>query len=158
MQLNFKGVINSITTDCHNTSKQLSYIKEILNLNFGQSENFTLFSLVLFHLLSWIIVQSDGYFSICHLEFLSNQMATFPSTILNSCPITGRVAILNYCPIRWLLSIHYLAFLSNQRWLAPMPSPWHRTLSSRLLIPEKHNHWIMRGKSYLSISLHHTWV
>ena len=71
-QLNFKGVINCITIDCHNTSKQLSYIKENLNLNFGQSENFILFSPVLFHPPSWIIVQSDDCFSICHLEFLSN--------------------------------------------------------------------------------------
>ena len=65
-------VINCITIDCHNTSKQLSYIKENLNLNFGQSENFILFSPHLFHPPSWIIVQSDDCFSICHLEFLSN--------------------------------------------------------------------------------------
>ena len=71
-QLNFKGVINCITTDCDNTSKQLSYIKENLNLNFGQSENFILFSPVLFHPPSWIIVQSDDCFFIRHLEFLSN--------------------------------------------------------------------------------------
>ena len=73
-QLNFKGVINYITIDCHNTLKELSYIKENFNFNFGQSESFILFSLVLFHLPSWIIVQSNG---------------CFPSTILNSCPIRG---------------------------------------------------------------------
>ena len=72
--------------------------------------------------------------SIHHLELLSNQMAAFPFAILNSCPITGQATILNYCPIRWLLSICHLAFSSNQRWLAPSyPPPWHRTLSSTLL-------------------------
>ena len=119
-QLNFKGVINNITINCHNTSKELSYIKENLNLNFGQSENFILFILVLFHLPSWNIVQSDG---------------CFLSTISNSCPITGLSAILNYCPIRWLLSICDLEFLSNQRRFAsPHPPPsWHRMLTSPLL-------------------------
>ena len=97
--IKLQGVINSITIDCHNTSKELFYVKENLNLNFGQSENFILFSPVLFYLPScifcpirwllfilpswilvqsqaelpsWIIVQSDG---------------CFPSTILHFCPI-----------------------------------------------------------------------
>ena len=53
----------------------------------------------------------------------------------NSCPITGWVAILNYCPIRRLLSIRHLAFLTNQRWRhPPSPPPRHRTLTSTLLI------------------------
>ena len=42
-------------------------------------------------------------------------------------------AILNYCPIRWLLSICHLEFLSNQRWFAPCPPLWHRALTSPLL-------------------------
>ena len=102
-QLNFKGVINCITIDCHNTSKQLSYIKENLNLNFGQSENFILFSPVLFCPPSWIIVQSDDCFSIrhleflsnhrlsCHLELLSNQKAAFhlPSCIFDHSEMTS---------------------------------------------------------------------
>ena len=90
--ISFKWVINCITIDCHNTSKQLSYIKDNLNLNFSQSENFILFSPVLFHLPSWIIVQSDGCFSICHIEFLSNHRP--------SC---------------------HLELLSNQRQAAPQP-------------------------------------
>ena len=107
--------------DCHNTSKQLSYIKENLNLNFGQSENFILFSSVLFHLPSWIIVQSDGCFSIhrleflfnhrlsCHLELLSNQKAAFhlPSCIFDLSemsslpphipPLGIELSLLHYC-------------------------------------------------------------
>ena len=73
----------------------------------------------------WILVNQKISFysaqscSIHHLELLSNQMATFPFAILNFCPITGWVAILNYCPIRRLFSICHLAFLTNQRWLAP---------------------------------------
>ena len=73
--------------------------------------------------------------SIHHLELLSNQMAAFLSAILNSCPITGWAALLNYCPIWWLLSICHLEFLSNQRQFAPQPPlPWHRTLTSTLLL------------------------
>ena len=72
--------------------------------------------------------------SIRHLELLSNQMAAFLSAILNSCPITGQAALLNYCPIWWLLSICHLEFLSNQRQFAPQPPPWHRTLTSTLLL------------------------
>ena len=60
-------------------------------------------------------------------------MTAFPFAILNSCPITGRVAILNYCPIRRLLFIHHLAFLTNQRRLHPPSPPWHRTLTFTLL-------------------------
>ena len=44
--------------------------------------------------------------SICHLELLSKQMAAFPSTILNSCPIRGNL---------------------------PPHLSWHRTLTSTLL-------------------------
>ena len=101
-------VINCITIDCHNTSKQLSYIKENLNLNLANQK---------------ISFYSAWSCSICHLELLSNQMTAFPSTILNSCPITGRVAILNYCPIRRLLSIRHLEFLTNQRRAAPPHLP-----------------------------------
>ena len=61
--------------------------------------------------------------SIHHLELLSNQMTAFPFAILNSYPITGWVAILNYFPIRRLLSICHLAFLTNQRWAAPPHPP-----------------------------------
>ena len=62
-------------------------------------------------------------------------MAAFPFAILNSCPITGWATNLNYCPIRWLLSICHLALLSKQRRLdSPLTPPWHRTLSSTLLI------------------------
>ena len=50
-------------------------------------------------------------------------MTAFLFAILNSCSITGRVAILNYCPIRRLLSIHHLAFLTNQRQLHLPPHP-----------------------------------
>ena len=50
-------------------------------------------------------------------------MTAFPFAILNSCPITGRVAILNYCPIRRLLSICHLEFLTNQRQAAPLIPP-----------------------------------
>ena len=121
-QLNFKGVINCITIDCHNTSKQLSYIKENLNLNFGQSENFILFSPVLFHPPSWIIVQSNDCFSIrhleflsnhrpsCHLELLSNQKTAFhlPSWIFDqsetccSPPPRGiELSLLHYCSRKW---------------------------------------------------------
>ena len=50
-------------------------------------------------------------------------MAAFPFAILNSCPMTGRVAITNYCPIRRLLSICHLAFLSNQRRAHPRTPP-----------------------------------
>ena len=86
-------VINCITIDCHNTSKQLSYIKENLNLNFGQSENFILFSPVLFYPPSWIIVQSDDCFSICHLAFLTNQRQAAPPTP----PPTGiELSLLHY--------------------------------------------------------------
>ena len=77
--------------------------------------------------------------SIHHLELLSNQMTAFPFTILNSCPVTGWVAILNYCPIRRLLSIRHLEFMTNQRQAAPpypLP-PWHRTLTSTLLSTSK---------------------
>ena len=58
--------------------------QENLNLNFGQSENFILFSRVLFHPPSWIIVQSDGYFSICHLEFLSNHRPSCHPELLSN--------------------------------------------------------------------------
>ena len=79
------------------------------------------------------------------------QPGPVPSAILNYCPIRWllfhspswilvqlQVAILNYCPIRRLLSIHHLAFLTNQRWAAPPPAPpsWHRTLTFTLLTSE----------------------
>ena len=87
------------------------YIKAIVphqrefEFELSQSENFILFSPVLFHLPSWIIVQSDDCFSIhhleflsnhrlsCHLELLSNQKTAFhpPSCIFDqsemSCPL-----------------------------------------------------------------------
>ena len=75
------------------------YIKGIV------SENFILFSPVLFHPPCWIIVQSDSCFSICHLELLSNQMTAFHLPIRGDLPPS----------------------------LSP-PSPWHRTLTSTLLI------------------------
>ena len=53
------------------------------------------------------------------LNYCPIRWLLFPFAILNSCPITGWVAILNYCPIRRLLSICHLAFLSNQRRAAP---------------------------------------
>ena len=72
---------------------------------------------------------SAQFCSIHHLELLSNQMTAFPFAILNSCPITGWVAILNYCPIRRLLFIRHLAFLTNQRQAAPPNTPLGTELS-----------------------------
>ena len=54
------------------------YIKAIVlnqrkfEFEFWPIRKFPFFSPVLFHQPSCIIVQSDGFFSICHLEFLSN--------------------------------------------------------------------------------------
>ena len=118
-QLNFKGVINCIIIDCHNTSKQLSYIKENLNLNFGQSENFILFSPVLFHPPSWIIVQSDDCFSIHHLEFLSNHRPSCHLELLSN----------------QKASFHLPSCIFDQSDdFTPTPTPpWHRTLTFTLL-------------------------
>ena len=55
------------------------------------------------------------------LNYCPIRWLLFTFAILNSCPITGRVAILNYCPIRRLLSICHLAFLTNQRQATPPP-------------------------------------
>ena len=111
-------VINCITIDCHNISKQLSYIKENLNLNFGQSENFILFSLVLFHPQSWIIVQSDDCFSIRHLEFLSNHRLSCHLELLSNQKTT-------FHPPSCI-------FDQSETSCPPHP-PWHRTLTFTLL-------------------------
>ena len=77
--------------------------------------------------------QSQPYLRPSSFEDLKDLRA-FPSAILNSCPITGQVAILYYCPIRRLLSICHLAFWTNQRWAAPpTPPSWHRILTFTLL-------------------------
>ena len=100
-------------------TKQLSYIKENLNLNFGQSENFIIFSMVLFHPPSWIIVQSDDCFSICHLEFLSNHRPSCHLELLSN----QKTA---FHPPSWI-------FDQSETSCPPTPPSWHRTLTFTLL-------------------------
>ena len=90
-------------------------------MNFGQSENFILFSLVLFHPPSWIIVQSDDCFSICHLKFLSNHRPSCHLELLSN----------------QKTAFHPPSCIFDQRRAAPPPHPpsWHRTLTFTLLAP-----------------------
>ena len=118
-----------------------------------------------------VLHQRKFEFEFCPIrKFYFIQPSPVPSAILNYCPIrwllfhsqsqilvpiTGQVAILNYCPIRRLLSICHLAFSSNQRQAHPLTPSLHRTLPFYTTIIISSYNWNNIEVFHIKLSLGH---